>query len=587
MGKNEGITVRNLYTVRLGSVTVGAYNNLTPGFLQRAMEDPAWARYFVIKKDSGQVVVCSPKLESVNSDPSRGIMRVTYTGEFDTERGAKYVRVSLCRENRLSGEMSGSDVEFTGDGERAYITAKLNITEAGESNVRFCSGDNPLARALLGCGKTATYKLSWGECDFPSKTCSRNIGSFRSVKTVSYSSAPSSLTFKSGTTGTGKEVVIFANDVAALRAVLPYTNYIRPVGEMVASGEMYKRFSHNIPEALLSMALDGDVMLAPEICPEYTRADELKADFGISLGYGGYVTSDPAGEYVGVVTNGYVDVYRADVPMLERVSRVKRTDEYVEVLRAGDVALWSKTKLRIFSKEDGDNPVFTMAVKNPTLRCVLRVGMYYHAMYDEGSTFKRIMVDEKGNVSTLETVTPNNKSGWFITRCGDRIAYGYNSLNVKSIMADESVNYRCDAISSSPTIRTVYGVGDCFLVCSEGGETKFYDFVANKCTSLPISPAKCLGKLVYGGGKVYTYSYGGGLSELECNEDLSGITSAALAGDGLYTVIDGKLRVFYLSRCALTLKLPKYAGGMLLKGMVRERVVSGSGKKPTVTLTST
>ena len=586
MSENGKIRVRNLYTVKLGSLVVGAYNDVGANFFARVLAYPAWARELILTNENGGRISCVPKLESVNSDPSRGMMKAVYSGEILTARDVKYVRVSLGCGITASNEMSGADIELVGNGEVAQLTATIHILETADTNVKFCSGDNPLVRTFLGCGSQDTYTTGWGECDFPSKTCSRDISKFSDLKPVSATSTQNAVNFISDYSGTGKEVVLFAGNTAAMRATLPYTYNMRSVGEAL-NGVKYKRFTGNIPEELINVSIGGVSVAKPDVCPEYSRADELKTDYNISLGAGGYVTSDPGGEYVGVVSNGYVDVYRADVPMLERVARVKRTDEYAEVLRGGQVALWSKTELKIFDPSGGDNPIHRVSVVSPTQRCILRVGKSYHAMYDEGNSFKRIEIGSNGNVSVLETisVTASEKSKWFISRCGDYIAYWHNKLYVKGITYDASGAFTCSGMATVNS-RSSFGVGDCFSVCSEDGANVVYDFVLGSRSVLPVTPSKCLGKLTYGGGKLYVYSYGGGLKEITCDVDVSSITSAALAGDGLYAVIGGKLRVFYLSKVALTFKLPEYQNGQVLIATVKERVTSGSGKRPAFKLTA-
>ncbi len=569
--------LHNSYTVRGRSGGCTAFNNMADDFWQKAAIKVRWAKYLALTAEDGERVSVPATLSFINADPAHGgVLRAQYTAAALCAFGKRYVSVALCCENDAGGEMSVAAIDYTGDGEEAAITALICLETATDGSICFCAGDNPLVRRLLGCGEQIDLRIGWGTCTYPARVCARTTHLIQEFLPATVTPQDNGVAISSQGNTRGYELVLFSGEKALLRALRPYTHAVY-AKYFTVTGANSVLFDENLPEEVFNVRLGDTSMLRLDVCRVAEAAVPVYADSVRHLGAAGQVLSDPAGKYVAVVTASSVEVYEVDSLELTSKLRLPHAGEHVFMCRGGAVALWSDTKLTIYEQDDnGVYSSFEENVPRGNACIVLREGARYHCAYRRSASFYRFWTARGSGMTQCEQVRVTT-SRFVLGRCGDAILFGDNTLRVRMIDLDLSDEYGGDPLQINAVTRTQMGVGDCFSACRESEKTTIYDYVHNEYMKLEgVYTAN--GRLLYNEQGAYVYDYYNGAYKLEGEYDMTGVTGACLAGDGLFVVADNKLYTYYVSGAKLVLRVPGRNGGKTLSCNVRVKVPTGLNK---------
>lgn len=538
-------------------------------------------KYIVLTAEDSSRVGAEARISAIDRDPARGgTPSVTFSTTVDCLE-KKYVRASLCSEPD-GDEIYGCDTVFEGGGETAEVSVTVRLKISDGDGTCFCSGDNPLIEFLLGVSELEDLRIGWGNCTYPSRPCVRNTELIDGFAPAVFSHGPSGFSFSSGSPIFGRELVLYAGDVSLLRALRPYTVSVKAYYGTV-DGTCAINVGENA-ESVFNVSVDGATVLKADTVRTAERIVNVTPQRVVALGADGEVKSDPAGEYVAFISTTYVDVYKADSTDITKVLHVERNGEYVEICRGGSLALWGMSLITMYEPDDGGNySSFTATVSSGSDNEIVREGNRYHCAFRRGLGLYRYVFDRNTCVKLGQESV--NSALFFLSRCGDAIAYGDRTLRVKTTDSDISAQFFADPLTQRGAARSGAGVGDGFAFTEEKDGTYAYDFVHNNVTALG-SGCRASGTFIYGGGKAYAYDYVNGIREIAGGELLAGATSACMAGDAVFAVKNGKLYVCYVSRGALTVRMPADKIGKQVMLNVRERSYIGLGKGAEFTLES-
>ncbi|MDE6399213.1 MAG: hypothetical protein K2L51_07820 [Clostridiales bacterium] len=567
--------IHNTYTITDARGTVRAHNALAADFWQKAAEHTRWAAYFALTDEEGASTFVAARLIFLQCDPSRGgTLYAKYTAEAECAQGRRLCAVSLCYAAQEGAQMSTAQIAYTGAGEEIAIAAVIGLEAELAENVCFCEGDNALVRRLLGCGEETDWRLGWGECAYPARVCTRTEELITEVLPARVAADENGFTFTSaGETG-GCELLLYAGEKAALRALRPVTYRVKSQYETVPAQNAL--LISNRPQSVYGVRLNDASLLQTDTCRVCERAAAVKKDYIRDLGAAGEVFADPAGEYAAFTTASYVEVYKADVLDLTLMLRVPRTTEHVFMCRGGALGLWSASELTIYEPNDeGEYDSFTVSVPSGNACLLVREGMRYHAAYRRTSAVYRLEITREGAKQlSLGRIT---SALFLLGRCGDAILIADKTLSVQRLDVDVSADFACSELSGRTATRVMSGVGDCFAVTRESGKTYVYDTVHNAV--FEAEDGLCAnGRLLYNTHAAYIYDYYHGVRKIEGDYDMSDATGACLAGDGLLVVRGGKLYIYYLSGTDIALRLPAGSAGKSAFYTVRESVLTGVGQ---------
>ena len=567
--------LQNTYRLQGKNGTVRAHNALASDFWQKAAEHTRWAAYFALTDTDGGHTFAPARLAFVQCDPSRGkTLYAKYVAATECAQGRKLQALSLCYADQDGAQMSTAQIDYTGAGEEISLAAMICLeAELGE-NVCFCEGDNALVRRLLGCGEETQWRLGWGECAYPARVCTRTEELIGGILPAAVAADENGLAFASaGETG-GCELMLYAGETAAVRALRPVTYRVASKYVPVPAENALR--IGNRPDSVYGIRLDDAALLQTDICRIGEYAAAVKSDYIRDLGAAGEVFADPAGAYVAFVPASYAEVYKIDVLDLTLLLRVPKTTERVFMCRGGALGLWSSDTLTIYeADEEGNYDSFSVSVPSGNACLLVREGTRYHAAYRRTSAVYRLEITREGAKQLyLGRVT---SALFLLGRCGDAILIADKKLSVQRLDADVSADFACSELSGRTATRNMSGVGDCFAVTREAGKTYVYDTVHN--TVFEAEDGLCAnGRLLYNTQNAYVYDYYNGVRKIEGNYDMSNATGACLAGDGLLVVRDGKLYIYYLSGTDLALRMPAGSAGKTAFYTVRESVLTGVGQ---------
>lgn len=567
--------LHNFYTVKSGGKTVTAFNSLATDFWQKAAQYPHWANYLALTADDGTMVSAAAELQFVNCDILHGgALRASYSAEVICGQ-KRYVRASLCCADDASGEMSGADIEIDGGGESAHISAVILLEVNAGDGVCVSAGNNPLLKRLLGCGGDTEFRIGWGECDYPARPCRRSEDLIGGIQPAEFA-GQSGMHIRSINPTFGCEVMLYGGDDCVLRALRPYSVSARAVSA-TADEHRALLLADKPVESIYNISVGGEKMLRVDSCRVISSAVAAVDGKILNLGVDGEIKSDPAGEYLLLVTTGYAEVFKVDALDLTSVLKVTKTDEQAEICRGGSLALWGPTALTIYERnQSGEYESFVTSFPTGTNRIVVREGDRYHCAYRRSTAFYRYEVTKSSSRQAEQARITTTL--FFAARCGDAIAFGDKTLKVKTIDVDLSADYDCTVLSTHTQTRTLCGTGNNFLLTREGGTGYVYDFIHNRIDTVN-GEMTANGNLMYDNEYAYVYDHYNGMRKLEGSYSVAGASGVCIAGSGLWVLSAGKLYAYYLSGCGLAVLLPKGSEGKQVLLGVREREYEGVGKK--------
>lgn len=561
--------LHNTYTVIGAFGTVRAHNALASDFWQKAATHPHWAQFFMLSGEEGRYCVPAT-LSYVASDPATGdTLRAVYVAEANPPP-ARYTRVGLCYDERPESEMSAATLDITVAGEEVALSAEVYLTLSYENNVRFCGGDNPLVRQLLGCGNAGAPRIGWGNCDYPSLPFARTEYGLTFTETE----RTDGFGYRTAAPTYGYELVLYGDDAPLLRALRPLSYATLSCAEEVQDSSVV---CDGLPESIYNMTVGSARPLILNTCRIPTAVLPVHRDCIRNMGVEGRVLSDPVGEYVAFVTASYVEVFRADPLAFTSCLRVPRDGEYAELCRGGALAMWSSANtLTIYEPdENGTYDSFTVSIPYGNARIVLRDGNSYHVAYRRSALFVRNSVTREG--VTVVSQSRITASLFFMGRCGDAVMCCDSAVHVYTLDADLSAEYLCDELKTHRATRTMLGAGDCMAVVRESGNCLVYDLVHNK-TLAPGEDLQANGRLAYNENGAYIYDYRNGLRKIEGAYDFGGITGACLAGNLLFAVCNGKLYCYYVFGTQTAVRIPAGHEGEVAFFNARNREWAGVGE---------
>ncbi len=564
--------LHNCFTVRGASGTATALNSLSENFSLLAAAEPKWARFLTLTQSDGARLYAEAELKYINADPMRGgALRAAYRASVLCPQLKRYTRVSLC--NGEKAEVSGAAINYTGSGDTVEITAVIFL-EVAESGVKFCGGDNPLIRRLLGCGKEFSARIGWGDCNFPNYTCVPSEALIKEKLPANFTADENGFKFTSVSPTYGSELVLYdENDTPLVRGLRPYElNAGLKAGE--ADEHCAVLFDENYVEAILTAQVGGADMLRMDCHRVYDAIVPLGGEV-LSVGVAGNIASEPTGEYIAVYNSSFAEVYKVTGAEPELKFRVPRTNEYVFVCSGGSLVLWNKSGMKIYEPDEYGNYVeYLGSAQCGDERIILREGNIYHALFRNSNMVYRFTFD-KITETVLEKTTVTSAL-FFLGRCGNAIAWGDRTLYVKTSDSDLSADFNLGEIANHRVKRAVLGIGDCFCAVAESGQPLIFDFVHNVIIDAPqIKGAN--GRLLYGDNGFYVYDHYNGVRRIQTDISAKGITSACLAGDRIWAVRDGKLCCYYCNGNGMTLRLKAGSEGKNYLCAYRERKLKNLG----------
>ncbi len=565
--------LRNYFTVGGEEGAATAFNSLSSNFWTLVANEPQWAKFLSLTCSDGVRVWEEARLEYLNCDPMRGgALRAVYCASILCPQSKNYTRVSLC--NGAKEEIIGAALNYSGSGEEVKITAVIFLDTQSEE-VKFCGGDNPLIKRLLGCGGELSFKIGWGRCNYPNIACVPSETLIEEKLPVEFTADENGFKFTASAPTYGNELVLYdANDTPLLRALRPYALDIGlKAGTIDEHGAIL--CDTNYTEEILTAQVDGYSMLRMDSHRVYDNIVKMRTADAISVGVAGAVATEPTGEYIAVYNASFAEVYKVTGAEPELKFRVPRTDEAVFVCRGGALALWDYYKLTIYEPDEkGDYVEYKSGMSSGTRQMLVREGNVYHGVCSQANRLYRFTFDGKTD-NILERPTVGGEY-FFLGRCGDAIAWGDRSLRVKTSDSDISGEFKFTALSSHRVKRTLLGMGDGFSVVDENGKTVILDFVHNTITEAPqIEGAN--GRLLYGDGRFYVYDHYNGVREIASDSASTGITSACLAGDRIWAVRDGKLLSYYCDGNGVALRVKAGSSGKNYFCNYRERKLKNLG----------
>lgn len=569
--------LHNCYTLRTKSKTVTAYNSLVGNFWSKVLATPHWANVFVLTDSDGERKTVDAQCTYLNCDPQRGgVLQAVYGATTDGTPNKRYTRIALASSQSEGDEMSVASVEYTSDGETLEISAAIYLqVDEGDGNVLFCGGDNSLIKMLLGCGGAYAFTVAGGTCGYPSRVCARSADLVGTQYPVTPAPTQSGIEFSAVTPSDGKEILLLDHGVPVLRAVRD-TDYTLLTGAGVVGSESALLLARDYPETVSTLRLDGASLLRYDTCRVCDSIVSVRTGDVTDLGVEGEVISDPSETYIALITANYVEVYEVSSLDLKRVLRVQKTDEWVEICRGGTLILWGSGALTVYERNsDGEYESYSKPLARGTSRAIVRDGNQYHGIYRIGALTYRFFV-RKDSYGLLEEI-PANAQLCVLGHCGDALYLAHTELKVKTVTSDISGDYRCDAVKESDAARTILGVGDCFFIATQDGVTRLHDLIHNRATVVRDT-LRVNGRLIYDQGGVYIYDYYHGMRAVSGNFAMQGVTSACLAGDGLFAVRNNKLYTYYRNGNAMAVRLPVGAQGKTALYNVRASLPVGLGK---------
>ena len=539
-----------------------------------------WANFLSLTAQDGSRVSAPAELIFINCDVSRdGTLRARYRATVRCAQ-KRYIKVSLCCSDDENGIMSEADISIVGGEDDAEITATVLLSVNVTDGICLSAGNNPFIRRLLGCGDDSEFYMVWGDCDYPARPCVRTQELTSEKIAITAKEYGGGIKMTSVKPTYGREIILGCDGNSVMRAVRPYNVTARAVSAVVDARRAVLLGKDT--ESVFNVTVNGERMLKVDCDVVAGTIVTALKDKMFALGADGEIKSDPAGEYLAVITTGYADVYKVDSLDLTKILRVEKTNEQVEIMRGGSLALWGTSSLVIYDRdEDGVYSSFETVFPNATNRLVIREGDRYHCGYRRSTAFYRYAVTRTGSVK-LEQVRVSSAQ-FFASYAGDAIAYGDKALYVKSIDVDYSADYDCVSLSESSASRTLKGVGENYVYAVENGFGKVYDLLHDTVTDIG-SEYKANGKLLFGEGKAYVYDCYNGLRFAGGSYDIAGASDACIAGRGLFVLKNGNLYAYYIDGTGFAVRMPARSVGQNVTMSVRERNYNGIGAAASVTV---
>ena len=560
------------FSVSAAGRSVAVADGAVLHFWQNAVRPGAWAKYIILTDDAGGFVYGEAHPTFVQADPAQsGDLRVRYEGTVPCVRNARYVQAALGPSINAASAVLRADMDFCGVDEETAVSIRLRIGTTG-TDVHFCAGDNPLVRHMLGCGDGAlSYALGWGNCDYPARPCARTKQGL-TVTPATAAVRENSLRIGTEATTAGCALAVFSDETPLMRALRPVTYTARTVYETGSARRALRLIGS--PELVYNVRVDNTALLRTDTCRIYDGCLQVTAGNVRELGVSGEIKSDPQGEYLGLITASYAELYKVDVTEITPVLRVPRNGEHIEVLSGGALGVWATTQLTIYEPdENGEYASFTASVISGQMRALVREGDRYHGLYRRGAALQRVAISRTGEVTILQTKSFTSNH-FTLGRCGNALFFGDSEIEVHTLDADLSSEFSQLTCVTSARIRDLVGMGDYFAISNEMTEMYVYDILHDRATNLE-RVLYANGRVAYSDKEIRVYDFYYGLRLLKGPYPKGNITCACLCGNALFVLAGTALYVYYCFGSASAVRLPANAEGKTVSLNVREKVPAG------------